>query len=170
MTTTTKTTKATRALQLLGLAALATAFHGCADDADGSTSSAPIATTPLAGKVGGQPWTFASGATNAFLSADDDDYFATLFAVDFSGCSDAPQGGVTAVILSIPKTLGTRSFGLQLNGTFVVPGADGPENLATLNGKVVVDAITDTTITGGVRMSYDSANAIDGRFEVMICN
>ena len=95
---------------------------------------------------------------------------ATLDAVDFSDCDDAPQGGGAPVILNIPTTVGTRSFGLQLNGTFVVPGADGPENLATLNGKVVVDAITDTTITGGVRMSYDSANSIDGRFEVMICN
>ncbi len=159
----------TRSLRLLGLALLATAFQACADDADGGTSSAPIATTPLAGKVGGEAWTFATGATNAFLSADDDDYFATLFAVDFSGCEDAPQGGVTAVILSIPKVVGTRSFGLQLNGTFVIAGADGPENLATLNGKIVVDAITDTAITGGVRMTYDSANAIDGRFEVMIC-
>ena len=161
--------KTTRALQLLGLAFLATTFHACADDGDGSTSSAPIATTPLAGKVGGAAWTFETGATNAFLSADDDDYFATLFAVDFSGCEDAPQGGVTAVILSIPKTVGTRSFGLQLNGTFVVQGADGPENLATINGKITVDAITDTTITGGVRMTYDAANTIDGRFEVMIC-
>ena len=158
--------RALRRFTLAACAALPALTGACADDASGGLS---VATTPLAGKVNGQAWTFETGTTNAFLSGSGDTYFATLYAVDFAGCGQEPFDNVPSLIVRIPKTVGSSNFSLKLNGTFTYGGTDGPENLVATNGTIVVDEITDTTITAGVHMIYDANNAVDGRFTATIC-
>jgi len=123
-----------------------------------------IATTPLSGMVGGQPWTFQAGHTSAFLSEGEPDFFATLFPAPFTQCGfSEPQGN--HLILSIPKAVGTYELSLSRNMTFVV----GNNNLIGLDGTIVVDEVTPTTVKGGIVASYDSQNDVNGRFQVTVC-
>lgn len=137
------------------------AFTGCASDGG---SSVDIATTPLAGTVGGQPWTFKTGNTNFFLSEGEDDYFATLYAEEFEACGFEPTG-VPHLIVSIPKAPGDYDMGLMLNMTFVV----GDENLIGFDGRIVVETSDATRVTGGLYGSYDGDNEVNGTFDVTVC-
>jgi hypothetical protein len=139
------------ALLMLSLAA-------CGTDYD-------IPATPLAGKVGGQPWTFVAGETNFFLSEGEDDFFAELYPMAYEACGfGAPQGD--HLIVAVPKAPGDYEFSLSLNMTFVVGDA---ENLVTFDGRVVVDEVTATTVRGGLHGVYDDDNEVSGRFELSVC-
>src|SRR5216110_1551635 len=66
-----------------------------------------ISTQTLAGKIGGQAWTFATGETNAALSTADElwvDLYAATFdtCVAFGAPSDADE-----VIMMMPKKPGS---------------------------------------------------------------
>ncbi len=124
-----------------------------------------IVSTPLAGQVDGQPWTFVAGHTSAFLSEGEDDFFATLYASSFTPCGFSEPGG-NHLIVSIPKTPGDYDMGFGRNMTFVVGDSD---NLVTLDGRIVVDSVTDTKVTGGLYGSYSGDNEVNGRFEITIC-
>src|SRR5688500_13877851 len=77
-----------------------------------------IATTPLAGNVGGQPWTFVAGHTNAFLSEGETDFFAEFYAEAYTPCAfSTPQGN--HLIVAVPKSPGDYDFSTSLNMTFV---------------------------------------------------
>ena len=130
----------------------------------GTDSSVTIATTPLAGKVAGQAWTFAAGHTSAFLSKDEPDFFASLYAMTFTACGFSEPTG-PHVIAAIPKTAGDYDLSLSLNMTFT----DGSNNLISTEGRIVVDEVTPTKVTGGLHAKYDASNEVDGRFEVTVC-
>lgn len=134
----------------------------------GCGESFEIADQPLQGQVGGASWSFVKGDTNAFLS-DEDGYFATLFAEDYEACGFS-QGAGNSLILSIPTAKGDYDLGFQRNMTFVVDEDGGPQNLVATEGRIVVDEITATTITGGIHARFDSDNEIDGTFTVSICS
>lgn len=119
---------------------------------------------PLQGVIGGQAWTFADGETDSFLS-DEEQFFAVLFAESYDACvSLEPEG--PQLIVAIPTTPGTYEFSSMLNMTFV-PSAG--ENLITGNGGVIVDEVTDTTVTGGLYGKFDDDNEVDGNFTLTIC-
>lgn len=124
--------------------------------------------TPLAGTVGGQQWTFQAGDTDAFLSKDEPDFFATLFpasaAGTFTACGFSQPAG-NHLIVSIPKTPGEYPMSLSRNMTFVV----GNDNKIAVDGMIVVDEVTATSIKGGLVASFDSSNEVNGRFEIPIC-
>jgi hypothetical protein len=130
----------------------------------GTDSPTQIATTPLAGKVSGQAWTFKAGHTSAFLSKDEPDFFASLYPAMFTACGFSEPTG-PHVIAAIPKTTGDYELSLSLNMTF----ADGSNNLIATEGRIVVDEVTATRVTGGLHAIYDASNEVDGRFEVTIC-
>ncbi|MDQ3364168.1 MAG: hypothetical protein M3680_01890 [Myxococcota bacterium] len=129
-----------------------------------SSSSFEIAATPLAGEVGGQPWTLVLGHTSAFLSEGEDDFFATLYPTTFTACGFSEPGGAH-LIVAIPKEPGDYELGLGLNMTFY----DGETNRVATNGRIVVDAVTATRVTGGLHAKYDDDNEVDGQFDVTIC-
>jgi hypothetical protein len=130
----------------------------------GTSSPTEIATTTLAGKVAGQAWTFQAGHTSAFLSKGEPDFFASLYPMTFTACGfSEPTGG--HVIAAIPKMTGDYDLDLSLNMTFT----DGSNNLIATEGRIVVDSVTATHVTGGLHAIYDSANEVDGQFDVTIC-
>jgi hypothetical protein len=129
-----------------------------------SGGSVEIATTPLAGKVAGQAWTLAMGHTSAFLSEGEDDFFATLYPTTFTACGFSEPSG-PHLIVAIPKTPGDYELNLGLNMTFY---ADN-ENLVATEGRIVVDEVTATRVTGGLHGIYDGDNEVNGRFDVTIC-
>ena len=145
---------------LLALASLAPLAIGC-----GGGGSVDIATTTLAGKIGGQAWTFQAGHTSAFLSEGEPDFFASLYAQAFTACGLSEPSGERHLLVSIPKEVGDYDLSLSLNMTFV----DGNENLIATDGRIVVDSVTDSRITGGLHATFDGDNEVDGQFDVTIC-
>lgn len=130
------------------------------------TSGSPdIASTPLAGTVAGQTWTFQAGHTSAFLSDGEDDFFASLYPAAFTACGFSEPSG-PHLIVSIPKTPGDYDLGTSLNMTFVSAESD---NLVTFDGRIIVDSVTATNVKGGLFGSYDGDNEVNGQFDVTIC-
>lgn len=127
-------------------------------------SSFEIAETPLAGSLGGQTWTFAAGHTSFFLSDGEPDFFASLYAQTFTACGFSEPAG-SHLLVAIPKEVGDYDLDLSLNMTFVVDD----QNLITTSGRIVVDSVTATRVTGGLSASYDGGNEVSGRFDVTIC-
>jgi hypothetical protein len=139
---------------------------GCGDDGDGDGgASANIASGMLTGKVGGTSWTLAAAQTDAFFS-DATEFWVDLYSEAPSGCGSVAPGN--SVILTVPNKVGSHALSLQLNGTFVLDNAN-QDNLVATKGTIRVDEITDTVLRGGVTMTYDAANSINGAFEAKIC-
>src|SRR3954469_7925138 len=131
---------------------LCTLLSACAAD----PGSADLKDTPLAGTVGGQAWTFQAGDTDAFLSKDEPDFFATMYPAAFTACGFSQPAG-DHLILSIPKTPGEYAMTLSRNMTLVV----GNDNKIAVDGTIVVDEVTATSIKGGLVASFDSANSVN---------
>jgi len=130
----------------------------------GCGTSQDIVATPLAGTVFGQDWTFMTGNTDMFLSEGEDDFFATFYAESFTPCGSEPFG-VPSLIVSIPKTPGDYEMGLQLNMTYTFMS----DNKIATDGRIVVDTVTATKVTGGLVSEYDGDNSVNGQFEATIC-
>lgn len=124
-----------------------------------------IATTPLAGSVGGMSWTFRTGETSAFLSEGEPDFFASFYATTYTACTVIPPSG-PHLLVSVPKEVGDYEMGLGRNMTFV----DGDNNnLITFDGRIVVEEVTATMVRGGLHATYDGGNTVDGRFQISVC-
>jgi hypothetical protein len=130
-----------------------------------SSSKVDIASSPLSGTVDGMPWTFQVGATNAFLSDGDPNFFATFHAASYMPCVDIEPAG-PHLIVSVPKQPGDYDFDLSLNMTFV---GNNDENRIATDGRIVVDSVTATTVTGGLHGTFDAGNEVNGRFQISIC-
>jgi hypothetical protein len=150
-------------LALAGLAAVGLA-------ACGGSSGSSISTKPLAGTVNGQPWMFVDGETDFFLSSNPGDhFFAILYDTPVvASCTVAdPPLSKGHLILEIPKMPGVYARG----GTFVFPdpttGRD--DNDIATTGTLEVTSVSSTQITGGVKMSFDAKNTVDGQFTISVC-
>jgi hypothetical protein len=133
---------------------------------DGSGGGAPISSQVLAGKIGGQAWTFVQGETDAFLS-DGNTFWVNLYASAFSACeSFAAPIDENQILIQIPRTGGSYDLSLAQNATFYLPPGD---NYVATRGHVQIDAITPTAITGGARITYDGDNTVEGQFQASIC-
>jgi hypothetical protein len=154
-------------MKLKTLAALAVALTACAGDDDGGGGGGvEILDTPLAGMVAGQPWTFVAGDTDAYLSEGEPDYFTSLYAETFTACSFSPASS-NHLIVQLPRVPGEYPFSINGgNMTFAIAPSD---NLVTFNGKIVIDEVTATTVTGGLYGRYNTANEVNGRFTATIC-
>jgi hypothetical protein len=150
---------------------LALACSSSGDKADGtsnSTDSTAIATTPLAGKVGGQPWTFVSGQTDAFLSDGEEDYTGVLTSEAATTCGSFPD--LSHLLLYLPRKTGTFPLGLNRIATFSIPlGTSDYDNLGATKGRIVIDEVTASSIRGGAFVEYDANNSVNGQFQVAIC-
>jgi hypothetical protein len=147
--------------KLLGLAFIsALCFTGCTSDSGGGDQT--IDPTPLAGTVEGTPWTFKTGATNAFLS-DANGFFADFYSVAYTCNASEPSG--PALIVSIPKAPGDYPMSLQRNMTFT----NGSDNKIAVDGLIHIDTVTATTVTGGLVGTYDDQNTVSGQFTLTIC-
>lgn len=138
---------------------VALASAGCGGDG----GAYPIADTPLAGVVGGAPWSFAAGEISAFLS-DDDDFFAELYASEYETCGfGGPDGDL--LLVAVPTEVGDYEMSLARNMTFVV----GSDNLVATDGRIIVDEVTPTLVRARLYGRYDDANEVSGTFELARC-
>ncbi len=131
---------------------------GCGGD------SFEVATTPLAGTVGGQSWTFVAGQTDSFLSDGKPDFFTVMYPAQFPTCGFSRPGD-SHLIVSVPKEVGDYDMGFDRNMTFVV----GTDNKIAFDGRIVVTEVTATKVVGGLHGSFDGDNEVNGQFEISIC-
>jgi hypothetical protein len=130
-----------------------------------SSESETIIETPLSGKVGGQPWAFQVGTTSAFLS-DDTSLAASLYAMSYTPCVDNEPFAMPHVLLSVPRKPGDYDLSLGLSVTFAFGESN---NLISTKGKITVDSVTSTTVTGGLVAHFDGGNDVNGQFQATIC-
>jgi hypothetical protein len=130
-----------------------------------SSESETIVETPLSGKVGGQSWTLQVGTTDAFLS-DDTSFAASLYAMSYTPCVDNEPFTTPHVLLSVPRKPGDYDLSLGQSVTFAFGDS---ENLISTKGKITVDSVTATTITGGLVAHFNDGNDVNGQFQATIC-
>jgi len=140
------------------------AAGGCGGSSDGG--SATIAATPLSGKIGGQSWSLGTGETDIILSSSTH-FDVSLYSDTFTACSGSSSTD-TYLNVGMPATPGDYAITLQGDATanFVVGGI---QNLIPSSGHLMIDTVTSTTITGGINVSFNSDNAVDGQFTITVC-
>jgi hypothetical protein len=127
------------------------------------TTSKDIDPGTLAGMVDGNPWSFQTGQTDAFLSQDNTNFYATLYPSTFTPCLSDPD--LPHLIVAVPKTVGDYDMDFSRNMTFV----DGDLNMVAVDGRIVVDSISSDRITGGLHGTYDIDNEVSGQFDLHVC-
>jgi hypothetical protein len=149
----------------LPLALLCLALVACGDE-DIDELPCEVLGGNLSGTIDGEAFDFAAGETSAFLS-DDESFFTEFYGEAYEACSyEQPDG--SHLIVSIPTTPGEYEFTSMMNGTFVYDEGGSPMNEITFSGVVVVDEVTDTTVSGALCMSTGD-NVVNGEFTVDIC-
>lgn len=133
----------------------------------GGTTTTTVTQQTLTGKIGGQAWTFATGETNAALSTADQ-YWVDLYAATFDTCvAFGAPADADEVIMMMPKTPGTYPVNLGMIATLYSASANF--NAGATRGVLVIDSVTATTISGGLHITYNSDNTVDGLFQAAIC-
>jgi hypothetical protein len=168
------------------LVVLAAAFAACGGSspsrspADGSTADGPVdgsTAGPLAGKIGGKPWTFVAGETNPARSPQPGVLRVNLWdKMPSAPCLHVNPGGSTdrVVFLDIFPIVGdvesTRgdSFGYDApvdeGGTVVDEYFNDPATAGSLE----VTSLTSASLTGHLEMS-SGASSIAGDFQIVVC-
>ncbi len=157
-----------RVTTIATLAALAVAAASCGSSAGGNPTGGTItiSSQPLAGTIGGQPWTFVTGETDDFLSSADS-FFTTLYPTTYTACSFGRPTDVSEVLIELPTAPGSYDLSFAMNATLYDTTTD--TNWVATRGRVVVDSVTATTVTGGMHLIYNASNTVDGQFQVTIC-
>ena len=128
----------------------------------------PISSQPLSGQIDGQPWRLGTGEAAFVRGVSAVQYLLELYPVTFEPCVvfGAPSDAKIVTMVA-PTKVGTYHLGFEMTATLHTPGADF-ECIST-EGKLVLDSITATTITGGLRAACGSDNTVDGQFQATIC-
>jgi hypothetical protein len=151
-----------------GAAALV-GLTGCSGGGGGNGSASPIviSSQPLSGKIGGQSWSLGTAESDSFLSTSEA-WFVNMYSETFTACAtDSAAPSSNRLIANVPTTLGSHDLSLGLNATFYVAADD--QNLVAIRGRIQIDSISATTVTGGLNVAYDDANSLDGQFLASIC-
>jgi hypothetical protein len=142
-------------------------FAGCgSSDSEGGAGSGTISSQTLSGKIGGKAWSFATGETDSYLT-DGSTFFTTLYASTFTACGTfMPDESAGTLIVSLPKKTGSYGLDTSMNVTFFIPPED---NLVATKGSLEITAVTDATISGAIKDTYNGDNTVDGKFTAAIC-
>jgi hypothetical protein len=150
----------------LSVLILMSALVACGDEDALDELPCEVVAGSLSGTIDGQSFAFAAGETDSFLS-DDESFFATLYGEAYETCGyDTPDS--PHLIVSIPTTPGEYEFTSMMNGTFVYDEGGSPMNEVTFSGVVIVDEVTDTTVSGGLCMAVGE-HEVSGDFTIDIC-
>ena len=148
-----------------GLGLLLLFAVGCGVGGDGG-ASAPMSSQTLAGKIGGQTWTFGTGETLAALSTSEQ-LWVDLYPGRFESC--IPLGApanADMVTMMMPRAPGSYDLGNNLKTLYT--SRTGTNYVAT-SGRLVIDSVTATTISGGMNITYNGDNTVNGQFQATIC-
>jgi hypothetical protein len=106
-------------------------------------------------------------AETEFILSTPTAFDVSLYSDSFTACN-GQSTQETYLSLTVPKTPGDYTIAVQGDSTaFFVTG--GASNLVVSAGHLVVDSVTSTTITGGINITANSDNSVDGQFTATIC-
>jgi hypothetical protein len=130
-----------------------------------------ISPAPMTGVMGGVAWSLGTAESDPFLSMGEPELWVDMWPDVVAPCTDAvtvPRRDY--LVLGIPRAAGDYDLGEGLTATFVLVRPDGGRTTyVTDHGRIVVDQVTATLIRGGAALDYDTANHVNGRFEVSVC-
>jgi hypothetical protein len=140
---------------------------GGGDDGNKNSSNVTISSQQLTGRIGGQAWSLGTAQSDSFLSTSDQ-FWVDMYAETIAACdSSARPSGSNSLIANLPKTAGSYDMSLALNATFFISSSN--DNLVATTGRIQIDSVTATTITGGMNVTYNADNSLDGQFQATIC-
>jgi hypothetical protein len=152
-----------RRIWMIGLAVVAV---GCGGDDGGDGAPADldvIATTPASGTIMGTPFTLGT----RFMNVTGSDLFVDLLPTPAADCTnDETDGDYPFIIFSVPPAPGRSVVGVDEYVTFV-PAPN--TNLGVGRGVIQIDAVTATTVSGGLHVWDSEYGEIDGRFDGALC-
>lgn len=125
----------------------------------------------------GAPWTFQMGEIRPSQRTPLGNVVARLFQSTYTQCSnDAPA--TPSLELLFPLQTGDfvlgQSYGvgvefLGLPCVGIQCGKIAAKTPTASEARIVIDVLTETKATGGVRARYDDNNEVNGRFELAVC-
>jgi len=153
-----------RALGCLGALWLAAGCGGPNNPPERAISSGPVS-----GKIAGQTWTFGTGeAALVRGSSGVQQYLVHLYPGAVEACvSFGMMPGRDLVSMLMPTAVGSYQLGYDLSSTLVAGSID--TRCVAIEGRLVIDDITATTLTGGLFVNCGPGNTIDGQFTAVIC-
>ncbi len=126
-----------------------------------------ISSAPMAGLIGGVAWSFGTAETNALLSRSDQ-LWIDVYQEALAPCTGAGASvSSNRLILNAPTQAGDYLLGSGVRVTFYVPMTGN--NYVATQGRMVIDQVTDTMLSGGANLRYDDSNDVDGQFQATIC-
>ena len=122
-----------------------------------------IAAGPASGTIKGTPFTVGT----RFMNVSGPDLYVDLLPVAAADCTlDETDGRYPFIIFFVPKTPGTYPLGETRAVTFV----DAPSNNnIVLKGVIQLDAVTATTVSGGLHVFDSEFGEVNGRFDGALC-
>lgn len=123
------------------------------------------------GVIGGTPWTFVSGTAKPTF----DDPHRLEIVLNNEEFADPCSGfnfGKVSVMTRVSATPGETIFGEgdpMQTATFFYQNDQGGANMFVFDGKVKIDAISDTEVVGSFLGKYDSQNNVNGSFKLVRC-
>lgn len=121
-----------------------------------------IAAGPASGTIKGTPFTVGT----RFMNVSSGDLFVDLLPVAAADCTlDETDGRYPFIIFFVPPTPGTYPLG-ERTVTFV--DAPSNNNIVT-QGVVQIDAVTATTVSGGLHVFDAEFGEVNGRFDGALC-
>ena len=150
------------------------ACAGCAgsgdsdnDDGGGFYEAPEIPSGPLEGVIGGQPWSMQGGTSSfGWTSKSDVDMHSAAMTASNLVCPD-DAFGEDRVEIEFPDETGEWLIGES--DTFVQIYV-GDQSIWTNQGRIRIDAISDTQIDGAMVLDADEDNSIGGSFTLTRCD
>ena len=139
------------------------------DDTTSSTTMPDYETATLSGKMVGVAWTFDTG--NVVVPTSGSTYWYNMTSDNLSNACSSSYTGTS----SNPKILFTRSEAPSVGETELGRGNtvtfyDGSVNYGIITGKIKIDTVTTTAVTGKMyAKGSDSDNEINGTFTLSRC-
>ena len=136
--------------------------------ATSSTTIPDYETTTLSGKMVGVAWTFDTG--NVVVPTSGSTYWYNMTSDNLSNACSPIYTGTS----SIPVILFTRSEAPSVGETELGSGNtvtfyDGSINYGIITGKIKIDNVTTTEVTGKMYAKSGSNNEINGTFTLSRC-
>ena len=136
--------------------------------ASSSTTIPDYETTTLSGKMVGVAWTFDTG--NVVVPTSGSTYWYDMTSDNLSNACSSTYTGSS----SHPKILDSRSEAPSVGETELGSGDtvtfyDGSINYGIITGKIKIDTVTTTEVTGKMYAKSGSNNEINGTFTLSRC-
>jgi hypothetical protein len=156
---------------------LAGTFVGLLGCSTGPGDADAVASSPLSGTMVGAPWTFQMGELHPSQRTPLGNVVARLFQSAYTQCSnDLPATPSLELIFPLQTgdfVLG-RSYGvgvafLGIPCVGIHCGQIDVKTPTASEARIVIDVLTETKATGGVRARYNDNNEVNGRFELAVC-